>query len=169
MMGDQRKEQLLNALRTERAQWETLLTGLDEAQITAPTLDGGRSIKDVIAHLTAWQRLTRARLEAATHGTAPQPPEWPAGWSEEHDLDRINEWFFTTYREKSLDEVLREWRHVFQQVLTLGEALPEQDLDDPRRFAWLNGAPLSAVLEGSYEHYDEHYESLRQHLGQTKR
>ena len=50
------KTQMLAALRQEFDRWEALLAGLSEAQITAPDLPSGLSIKDVIAHLRAWLR-----------------------------------------------------------------------------------------------------------------
>lgn len=158
------KASWLRKLRAKRDQWEVLLAGLEEAQLVAPALPDQRSIKDVLAHLMGWQRLTVARLEAASKDEAPPPPEWPHGLDEDHHVDQINEWFYQTYRPLPLAEALQEWRQVFQRVLDLGEMLSEEALAEPGRYPWLEGAPLSAVLEGSYEHHDEHLVSLREWL-----
>jgi hypothetical protein len=159
------KASLLGKLNSQREQWESLLAGLEEAQLVAPVVPDQHSIKDVMAHLMAWQRLTVARLEAALKDETPPPPEWPQDLDEEHHTDEINEWFFQTYRPWSLAEVLREWRRVFQRVLDLGEALSEEALAE--RYPWLEGAPLSAVLAGSYEHHEEHLVSLRDWLARS--
>ena len=49
------KEHILAALREQFHSWEGFLSDLDEGQITAPYFDFDWSIKDVIAHLWAWQ------------------------------------------------------------------------------------------------------------------
>jgi hypothetical protein len=161
----QTKTRLLKRLNNERARWETLLAEFDEDQLVAPILPDEHSIKDVIAHLLAWQRRTVAHLEAALEGETPRPPDWPAELDSDEDVDQINGWIYQTYRPHSLDDVLQEWQQVFQQVLDLGEALSERALSEPGRYPWLEGAPLSEVLVSSYEHYhDEHLIPLREWL-----
>ena len=59
------KQRVLTMLREEFKSWEQLLASLSEEQITAPQLPANWSIKDVIAHLRAWQQRSIARLEAA--------------------------------------------------------------------------------------------------------
>ena len=50
------KQRVLTALREEFKRWEELLASLSEAQITAPEFADDWSIKDVVAHLRAWQQ-----------------------------------------------------------------------------------------------------------------
>lgn len=71
------KTQALSGLREEYDRWEALLARLSDEQITAPHLDDGWSIKDVIAHLHDWQSRSVARFEAALNGTEPRYPDWP--------------------------------------------------------------------------------------------
>jgi mycothiol maleylpyruvate isomerase-like protein len=49
------KEHILAARREQLDNWEELLASLSEEQITAPHFDYDWSIKDVIAHLWAFQ------------------------------------------------------------------------------------------------------------------
>ena len=49
------KKQIITTLKEEFNRWEELLASLSEEQITAPHLPSSLSIKDVIAHLRAWQ------------------------------------------------------------------------------------------------------------------
>jgi hypothetical protein len=157
------KHSLLIALREEFNRWETLLASLSEAQITAPQLSDSWSIKDVIAHLRAWQQRSIARLEAALHDREPEYPTWPAQFDPEaedqpHDL---NAWLYTTYRDQPWPSVYRDWSAGFRRFLELGEAMPEKDLLDVGRYTWLEGYALLAVLQGSYEHHREHAEYLK--------
>ena len=163
------KAKLLERLRDERAQWETLLAGFDEAQLTALTQPDQRSIKDIIAHLMAWQRLTVARLEAARWNQPPRPTDWPGHLdSDAEDVDEINEWIYETYHTRPLAEILQAWRQTFQQVLDTSEALSEEELADSGRYPWLGNWPLSAVLVGTYEHHDEHLVQLRDWLAKAE-
>jgi len=68
------KQHVLTALREEFNRWEQVLASLSEEQITTPHLPGHLSIKDVIAHLRAWQQRSIARL-MATIGPLPKSGE----------------------------------------------------------------------------------------------
>jgi hypothetical protein len=161
------KQGILIALREESDRWEALLAGLGEEQITAPQLSDGWSIKDVIAHLRAWQQRSIARLEAALLGREPEYPVWPAQLDPEmegepHDL---NAWLYAAYRDQPWPSVYGDWREGFLRFLELGEKIPENDLLAVGRYAWLEGYALIAVLQGSCEHHREHAENLEPVIG----
>lgn len=156
------KQQTLAALREEFDRWEALLAGLSETQITAPQLQEHWSIKDVVAHLRAWQQRSIARLEAAQLDREPEYPAWPAQFDPEMEGQPhgLNAWLYEQSRDRPWPGVYQEWRAGFLRFLELGEALPEDKLLDAGRYAWLDGYPLLAVLEGSLEHHREHAEYL---------
>jgi hypothetical protein len=157
------KAQILATLRAELERWEGLLAGLSEAQRTAPHRPDGQSAKDVLGHLRAWQQVTLARLEAAAGEREPIMPDWVGGHdpdAEEH-LEAYNAAIYETYRDQPWAAVHQAWNDGFRRLLALGEAIPEQELLDSRRYAWLNGYALIDVLKGSYEHHHfEHLEPL---------
>jgi hypothetical protein len=143
---------------------------MSEEQITAPQLPSNLSIKDVIAHLWAWQQRSIARLEAAFHDKDPEFPRWPAEFDPETEGEphQLNAWIYETYREKPWSSVHRDWREGFLRFLELGEAIPEKDLLDAGRYSWLEGQPLSIVFLGSYEHHhSDHLEPLLAWLRQN--
>lgn len=156
------KQHILTTLREEFNWWEELLASLSEAQITAPQLPDNWSIKDVIAHLRAWQQRSIARLEAALLNREPEFPKWPAELDPEVEGQphELNAWIYETYRDQSWSNVYRDWREGFLQFLDLGEAIPEKDLLDPGRYPWLEGYPLAFILQASYEHHHEHQDYL---------
>ncbi|MCL5995893.1 MAG: ClbS/DfsB family four-helix bundle protein [Chloroflexi bacterium] len=157
MMND--KQQLLEMLKGEFNRWEDLLANLSEEQITAPQLRDNWSIKDMIAHLWAWQQRSIARLEAARLNRDPEFPKWPAQLDpqSEDDTPHINASLYAAYREQPWASVHRDWQAGFRRFLELGEAMPEPALLEPGRYTWLGGAPLAVVLRSSYEHHDEHF------------
>jgi hypothetical protein len=156
------KAEILAMLQDEFNRWEKLLNGLSVQQITAANFLSDWSIKDTLAHLMAWQKRSIARLEAAQLKKEPIYPKWPAGPADEtDDTERINAWIYQTYRDHPWPSVHRAWRTGFLRFLELVKAIPEIDLLEPGKYAWLDGQPLSEVLIGSYEHHHfDHLEPL---------
>jgi hypothetical protein len=156
------KNQILAMLKEEFNNWEELLASLDKAQITAPQLPDNWSMKDVMAHLMAWQQLSIARLEAALHNREPVLPAWPEELDPEPEgePDELNAWFYQSYREQPWSTVYQAWRTGFLRFLELAEVVPEKDLLEAGKYPWLEDYPLLAVLQGSYEHHREHFEPL---------
>jgi hypothetical protein len=157
------RDAMMDRLGKVFKRWEQLLATLTEDQISTANLPGDWSIKDVIAHLWAWQQLSIARLVAALQDREPDFYLWPAELEpeSEDDLDQINAWIYETYRGESWPVVHRAWREGFLQFLELSRSVPDQDLTDADRYPWLRGYSLFAVLEGSYEHHQQdHLEPL---------
>jgi hypothetical protein len=162
MMSD--KTQILRLCKEEYDRWQDLLNGLTESQITTPLAPSHWSIKDVVAHVTAWQEISIARLEAGLHNQEPDYPEWPAieEVGEEGDVDDINAWIYEKYRDLPWSTVHENWRKSFQHFMELGGAIPEADLMDTKKYPWLKGYALFAVIEGSYEHHHiDHFPPIR--------
>lgn len=156
------KQRVLADLRDELGRWEGMLAGLTEESASTSRLPNGWSVKDLVAHLTAWQQVTRARLDAARCGAEPTLPGWLEGGDPEaDDVDRYNARIDRAYRALPWADVQREWRDGFREVLDLADPLPAADLEEPGRYPWLEGYPLIAVLQGTYEHHhDDHLPAL---------
>jgi hypothetical protein len=156
------KIQLIKMLTEEFKRWEELLSGISTEQITAPDRIANMSIKDIIAHLTAWQQITVARLEAAQKNRKPRYLGWPPDLDIESDddLDQINAWIYTMYQERPWSAILKEWQERYLHVLILAQLISEENLLSAGKYAWLKEYPLSAVLLGTYEHHEEHREPL---------
>lgn len=157
------KAELLETIQAEHSAWLALLDAIGEDRMGLPGAAGPEwTVKDAIAHLTAWRGRTVARLQAGLRHTDPAPPPWPAEFDEdgEGEVGQINDWFYQADRDRPLAEVLRESEDTWQQMADLVRALPEADLLAAGRFAWLGGAPLVAVLYGSLEHLHEHVHLL---------
>jgi hypothetical protein len=155
-----RRADLLAELDSEREAWEGLLAQIGEDRMEEPGAAGSWSIKDVVAHLTAWRRRTVGRLEAVANGRPEPTPPWPADL---HDDDEINAWFHARDRGKAVGEVLDESRRVFQQLVGATQKLPDDTLSDPARFPWMKGAPLSGAAFFGHFH-DEHEADISGYL-----
>jgi len=155
-----RRADLIAELNSEYQAWELLLGQIGEDRMDEPGVGGAWSIKDIVAHLTAWRRRTVGRLEAVANGQPEPAHEWPADLAED---DEINAWFHARDRGKSVKDVLNESRRVFQQLVGAIQKMPEDTLDDPARFPWMEGTPLTgATLFGHF--HDEHEADMRAYL-----
>jgi hypothetical protein len=157
------REKILTMLKEEFNRWEELLAGLSEEQITTLHLPNGWAIKDLMAHLMAWQQISIARLEAAQLDKEPVFPEWLAGSDpeSEEERDQFNARIYETYRDQPWSRVHQSWRDGFLRFLKMADGIPEDDHLDAEKYPWLKGHALIAVLQGSYEHHHvDHLEPL---------
>lgn len=156
------KEHILAALREQFDRWEELLASMSEEQITAPHFDFDWSIKDVMAHLWAWQQISIARMEGGLQDREPEIPNWIVNLGEdwEDNADRVNALTFETNHEKSWSEIYQNWKNGFLQFLELGNEISERDLLDGDRYPWMKGYSLASILISSYDHHQEHLEKL---------
>jgi hypothetical protein len=157
------KAQLLDELQQENAQFEALLAAIGPARMTQPDVAGGWSIKDIVAHLTAWRSRTVARLRAAHSGDPVTPPPWPP---ELQDDDDINAWIYAANRDRPLDDVLSDSRETFQQLVDAFGAFDEADLRDISRFGWLEGERFRGASFFGHFH-EEHEPDMRAWLARA--
>jgi hypothetical protein len=164
------KKQSLELLGDIFHRWEALLASMSAEQITKPQRPSALSIKDEIAHLWAWQQRSVARIEAVLNHSEPQYPEWPGTPDPDTgDVDQVNTWIYETNRNKPWHDVHEDWREQFQRLLQLVENVPKEDLVAPGKYAWMEGDALSATLEGTYEHHEEHIDDLIARLGESSK
>lgn len=160
------RDALLETVRSLRDEVEQIASQAGDGMQSHPGDFEDWTVKDTIAHLTSWRLTTVARLEASLHGGEPVFP-WPAHLDEDTQTSEINRWFFEANRDKPLAEVTRESRETFERVERAIAALPEQDLLERSRFAWMGDYPLGlgpAVVQGTYEHHHEHVPDLQAKL-----
>jgi hypothetical protein len=155
------KEHILAALQEQFDSWEELLASLNEEQISTPHFDLDWSIKDVIAHLWAWQQISVARMDAGLQNREPEFPKWIADHEDwEENANQTNSLTYAANHHKPWPEIHQNWRQGFLRFLELGEAISERDLLDTSKFPWLNGYSLALILIASYDHHQEHLEKL---------
>ena len=151
--------EFLAKLRDGRAEWNALLSSIDEARMIEPGVEGLWSLKDVIAHVTWFERemigLLQARALAGSELWELSPDERNAAIFEEN-------------RRRTLDDVLDEARQTYPQLLREVESLSDEDLNDARRFRDMpeEWQPWDVIAGNSYDHYRQHITAIRAWLEQ---
>ena len=153
MHGQFFKVDFLETLQTARAEWEALLVKVGESNMTLPGVAGEWSVKDIVCHITWFEREMVGVLQArALIGS----DLWnlPQG--------QRNAVIFEQNRQRSLQDVLAEARLVNQTLYKALQTLQEEDFNDPGRFKNMppDWSPGKLIAENSYEHYRAHARSI---------
>jgi uncharacterized protein (TIGR03083 family) len=149
------KTDLLDTLQTERAKIEALLARLTEAQMLQPGAQNHWSVKDIVAHLTVWERRGAIWIEAMARGETPQAPVPGQAWDK---VDRLNEEAFEEFQHRSLAEVLADFQQSFPLLIQQVEALSDDVLRKAYQGAWTDNEPKYGweIVAWRYKHYQSH-------------
>lgn len=152
MTGQLTKAVILARMAEERAAFEQTIAGLNATQMTVPRVMDDWTIKDILAHITAWERDLLGWLEMAWRGEAlPIPPG--GGW--DAYIEEFNARTYTANRDRPLEDVLAEFDAIYARLMDELRALPE-DPADPLWAVWEGGQPPWGLLATFYGHYREH-------------
>lgn len=150
------KTELLERVASEREALEHVLATIEEPELTSPVLDDGWSIKDAVAHITAWEQRMLLGIEAWKRG---ETPGWPEPGATMADVDRLNERDLVANRDRPLDDVLSEARASYAAMVSAIEALPAEELASPT--PWSNTYPLVLLVRANTDqHYREHIDLI---------
>jgi len=152
------KDELLTAIRRDRARLDALIAPLGEARLTEGTLEAGWSVKDALSHISLWERLCSGWLAAAARGETPAR-------AEVQDVDGTNARNYEATKGLPLADVLRESRESHEAILAAVEALPEAELADDGRFGFPAWQLVSA---NSDDHYREHIDQIEAWLESSR-
>ena len=151
------KAELMARIDREWAALERAITPLSEAQMTAPGA-GGWSVKDLLAHISAWERvLLICDLQGGSFAAAAGMDEATSAATEHMTAETgLNDYFYQRDRELPLSEVLANFRATHHQVVAALEPLDDADLqrahdpDDP------DSHLIDSIVGDTYAHYREH-------------
>ena len=161
------KSELLERMRAGREEWDARIAQIPETTLTAPVLGSGWSVKDLIAHVAAYEKWTAAQIRAANedrtptdmelYGVEEMPPD-AEGW----DLDRQNAAIYAQYKDMPLTEVMAFSGAAFGDLVTAIETVSVEDMARPGAQSWAGDAALLEIVPGQcYAHYEQHIDQLK--------
>ena len=147
------KAKLLSTVRDERCAWRELTRQFNQAQMVLLHLPDGRTPKDVVAHITWYERQLVGVLRA--HALV-SSKLWDLPVKER------NARIYEQNKDRPLSDVLAESERVFAELISLIGTLREADLHDPARFPNMpaDWEPWRLIAENTYEHYRGHRTEL---------
>jgi len=141
----------LEKLQTERRRLEQNLAQLSENDMLQPGVVGEWSVKDVLAHLADWEQRFLDWYAADQRGEVPHPPAPGLTWKRQ-DLDTLNRRIFEKHHDRPLPEILAEFRDTHERLMATVQAMSEEEIVAPGRFAWIGKQALYSWFIGYTNH-----------------
>jgi hypothetical protein len=156
------KIQILNLIETEHEALQVVMRPLAETQLIQSGVEGELSVKDILAHITAWEQRMVQWVDESLQGKTPERPAPGKTWD---DVDELNKQVYLANKDRPLVEVQADFAASYQQSIKAVAALSQADLFDPHRFAWRKGDPLwQMIAANTWLHYREHRLSISRWL-----
>ena len=107
------------------------------------------SAKDMVAHLNFWERHFINQLDKlAKSEKIPMAGDY---------FDQVNDGVLYEHMDQTLEDALSEYQQIHAELLKKYENFSAEDLSDPKKFAWLEGRPMSdRILGNSVWHPQSH-------------
>jgi SAM-dependent methyltransferase len=163
--GEAQKRRLVEILRSCRFALMREVQDLSGEQASMPWTEDGRTLKELVGHITSWERWTEAALREIAAG-AREPrimtlDGYPEGIARYASIDAFNAARMAEARERPWQEVLDESASVFEQLLAAIEATPSEALRSSAAFYWPDIAGtvpcgLYLVMVAAHHYQEEH-------------
>jgi hypothetical protein len=119
-------DEVLANIRDARAELEAAFAGLPEETLTGPATDGGWTIKDHLSHIAEWQRRALAVFEGK------HPCEGfridQETFDSFADVHELNAYLYQRNRDRSLSDVIEDFRATHQLVESRVASMSHDDL-----------------------------------------
>jgi len=157
------KAALLEVIRSERENLETLLEGLPEPKLVTPEAEAHWSVKDILAHIAAWERVGTDIITAARDGK-PLSDEIPTIFD---DINQFNAQVYQQNAEASLAKVRDEYTEAHNSFMALIETLDESLIFSNLPFEDIEDLTVQYIISANtHWHYLEHAASIRAWLAE---
>lgn len=161
------KKQFIEKLLRERDKFELTLNRVGfTRRMTLKGVTGKWSIKDILAHILAYEQYIADRLNEILHGQEYTPCKtqsaldafldeygYPDFGSPLLDDEAPNAWVVEKYKRVSLEEVVAQEVQAFSSIVAALEKLPQKLIEEHNLF--------DRVANNTYKHYREHLRDIR--------
>ena len=151
----------------ERDKFELTLNRVGYSRrMTLKGVTGKWSIKDILAHILAYELYIADRMNEILHGQEYAPCKtqtaldafldefgYPDFGSPLLDDDAPNAWVVEKYKNVSLEDVVAQEVQAFSSIVTMLEKMPQKLIDGHNLF--------DRIANNTYKHYREHLRDIR--------
>lgn len=139
------RDQIIQILTLARAEMRQAVDQTHAAQGIYP--DWG--LCEVLAHITGWDEVLIACLEAHAEGRFFNPPDFP-------ETDLFNQKSLEDRRGLSLEAITEDWDSRRLQLISLLQRMPAERFNQPAVFPWGQVGTIEDVLRGFAAHERRH-------------
>ena len=126
---------------------------------------GAWSVKDILAHVTTWEKAFIYWYKTGLTGHKQALPEW----SKPGTIDTINIGIYLSNQDRALKDVLEGFKESYKKIYEMVESIPEDLMFAPGKFEWTGKDTLADyIIANTSRHYSEHVtmiEAIKKKLG----
>jgi len=149
---DEQKANFRRLLDESRAETEVVLMGADPDQVIYA--ESGWRVKDIIAHLTAWERAVMTSIRAYHDGAAYTIP----GYTTDH---AYNEQIFQQYRDAPFQQLQLDWAATRAGLIAAMRALTDEQWEGEIMCPWKLTSRIDGIVRDMINHETEHRHDIR--------
>lgn len=155
--------ELVKLLQDQNTELFEMLKGLDESQMELSGVQGFRSIKDILAHITYWNKQGIMWLESVYDAIK---PVMPVSGDTQDDIKEglavINAEVHERNRERPVREVIEEYKETFADVIYHVRKLETRHLDMVFDYPWASGPVTGrSVVMWRFWHQQNHTKHIK--------
>jgi hypothetical protein len=155
---------MLNVIQSERKNLEALINQMTDSHKIEAKVEGNWSVKDIMAHIAAWERLANDRINATLTGETLKFPVIEG----DNFVDDFNHQVYNANKDLSLDRVQTDFDRSHKEFLDQIQALDDVTLKKTLPFDWAGDLTIQFLLSANtHWHYKEHAESIHKWLTQN--
>lgn len=138
------KAGFVDRMEAEHNRFIELAGAIGRARFAEPGVWGeGWTIKDLFAHLTAWEQMF---LDWHRVGLAGETPAMPAPGYRWNETPRLNRAIWAAYKDEPWGSVAATFDRSYDEICALVAELSEAELLEEGRFSWTGKHPLTTYL-----------------------
>jgi hypothetical protein len=140
------KDPFVRDIQAERKHLEKSLAAVSKPDMAIPRVVEIWSVKDILAHLVAWEKLFLMWYQAGIRDETPAIN--PVGMRRK-EIDALNQQIYEKHQLRPLDEIWVEFHDSYQQILSTVLTIPENDLFSQGRYAWTGSLRVVDYVPGN--------------------
>ena len=145
------KTDLLVAIENDWGALNKCLESFTPQEMIEPDIVGYWSVKDVLAHLSAWEGMCLGWYQTGVRGETPQLPSPGFKWNQ---ITELNQQIYEEHQDDTLEEVLEIFRESSREILDLIRELSNEQLFTAGHYAWTKKNTLGTYLvSNTSSHY----------------
>lgn len=149
------RQKTIEQFKKEHTELKKLVSSLPEEKVLEQKTSGKWSIKDVIAHLAAWNWEITDEVDRVLKDQA----TWPKRYEDKIGEDEFNKKAVENRKNKSWKEILKEWDGSFwAQIKRMEQISEDKWKHQAGSQTWNDGTPVTVYSLFAYEYEGEGHE-----------
>ena len=144
------KDDVIKFFKEDHAKLVSVINQLDKDQMTDKVVIANWDVKDIIAHISAWNWEIVRQVDDVLVNRKPWYIDMNEVRFNKREVEKRESW--------SIDRVLEEWNDSFKALIERIENLKESEWKFQAKFNWPDGSPLTIQSLFGYRYKGEGHE-----------